>query len=69
MALKSTKIEAEPSSRLLFVDNLRTSLIALVVLHHVAVVYGAVVTPFYYFEPPFTDPLAFLVLLVFALFN
>jgi len=69
MAIKSTKIEAEPSSRLLFVDNLRTSLIALVVLHHVAVVYGAVVTPFYYFEPPFTDPLAFLILLVFALFN
>ena len=61
--------EVEPSSRLLFIDNLRTSLIALVVLHHVAVVYGAVVTPFYYFEPPFTDPLAFLVLLVFALFN
>ncbi|MFC1908252.1 acyltransferase family protein [Chloroflexota bacterium] len=69
MAIKSTTIESESSSRLLFIDNLRTSLIALVVLHHVAVVYGAVVTPFYYFEPPFTDPLAFLVLLVFALFN
>ncbi|MFC1874477.1 acyltransferase family protein [Chloroflexota bacterium] len=69
MAIKSTTIEAETSSRLLFIDNLRSSLIVLVVLHHVAVVYGAVVTPFYYFEPPFTDPLAFLILLVFALFN
>jgi len=69
MAIKSTTTVAEPSSRLLFIDNLRTGLITLVVLHHVAVVYGAVVTPFYYFEPPFNDPLAFLVLLVFALFN
>ena len=69
MAIKSTTTAAEPSSRLLFIDNLRTGLITLVVLHHVAVVYGAVVTPFYYFEPPFNDPLAFLVLLVFALFN
>ncbi|MFC2019192.1 hypothetical protein ACFLU4_04455, partial [Chloroflexota bacterium] len=60
MAIKSTTIAAEPSSRLLFIDNLRTGLIILVVLHHVAVVYGGTVVPFYYFEPPFTDPLAFL---------
>jgi len=69
MAIKSTTIAAEPSSRLLFIDNLRTGLITLVVLHHVAVVYGGIVVPFYYFEPPFNDPLAFLVLLVFALVN
>ncbi|MFC2019166.1 hypothetical protein ACFLU4_04325, partial [Chloroflexota bacterium] len=50
----------KPTSRLFFVDNLRTSLITLVLLHHVAVVYGGIVVPFYYFEPPFTDPLAFL---------
>ena len=50
MAIEST-IAAEPSSRLLFIDNLRTGLNTLVVLHHVAVVYGAVVIPFYYFEP------------------
>ena len=55
--------------RLFFIDNLRASLIILVVLHHVAVVYGGIVVPFYYFEPPLTDPLAFLVLLVFALVN
>jgi hypothetical protein len=57
------------TSRLFFIDNLRTGLIILVVLHHVAVVYGGIVVPFYYFEPPFTDPLAFLVLLAFALVN
>jgi glucan biosynthesis protein C len=56
-------------SRLFFLDHLRAALVILVVLHHVSLVYGASVTPFYYFEPPFTDPLAFVVLLVFALFN
>jgi glucan biosynthesis protein C len=59
----------EESSRLYFIDHLRAALVILVVLHHVSLVYGASVTPFYYFEPPFTDPLAFLLLLVFALFN
>jgi glucan biosynthesis protein C len=54
--------------RLFFVDRLRAVLVILVVLHHVAVIYGAG-APFYYVEPPFTDPLAFLVLLVFILFN
>jgi len=63
MAIKSTTIAAEPSSRLFFIDNLRTGLITLVVLHHVALVYGAFM-PFYYFEPPIN-----LVLLVFALVN
>jgi len=55
--------------RLFFIDNLRTGLVILVVLHHVGLVYGASVDTFYYIEPPFTDPLAFLALLVFALFN
>ena len=63
MATKSTTIAAEPNSRLLFIDSLRTGLITLVVLHHVAVVYGAF-TPFYYVEPPIN-----LVLLVFGLIN
>jgi peptidoglycan/LPS O-acetylase OafA/YrhL len=54
--------------RLFFIDNLRIILVILVVLHHVAMVYGAS-SPFYYVEPPFTNPLAFLVLLVFALVN
>jgi hypothetical protein len=63
MATKLTTITAKPSSRLLFIDNLRTGLITLVVLHHVAAVYGAF-TPFYYLEPPINS-----VLLVFALIN
>jgi glucan biosynthesis protein C len=63
MVIKSTTMAAEPSSRLLFIDNLRTGLITLVVLHHVAVVYGAF-TPFYYVEPPIN-----LALLVFGLTN
>ena len=55
-------------TRLWFVDHLRAALVILVVLHHVAIVYGAS-TPFYYVEPPFTDPLAYITLLAFALFN
>lgn len=57
------------TSRLFFIDHLRAALVTLVVLHHVAVVYGAIVPSFYYIEPPFNDPLAGLVLLGFALFN
>ncbi|MBZ0293316.1 MAG: acyltransferase family protein, partial [Anaerolineae bacterium] len=56
------------TSRLFFVDHLRAALIILVVLHHLALVYGGV-PPFYYFEPPYTDPLAGLMALVFVLFN
>lgn len=57
----------ERASRLFFIDHLRASLVILVVLHHVAVTYGT--GPWYYVEPPIYDPLAFLVLLVFALVN
>jgi hypothetical protein len=59
---------AEKAARLHFVDHLRAALVALVVLHHVALVYGAG-APFYYVEPPLTAPLAYITLLVFALFN
>jgi surface polysaccharide O-acyltransferase-like enzyme len=63
--MDSTRSQARssPISRLFFIDNFRTFLVILVVLHHVALVYGAF-TPFYYVEPPFN-----LALLVFALFN
>jgi glucan biosynthesis protein C len=57
------------ASRLFFIDHLRAALAILVVLHHVSLVYGASVESFYYLEPPLTNPLAFLVLLVFALVN
>ncbi len=56
------------TSRLFYLDHLRTALVALVVLHHVALVYGAG-APFYYVEPPLNEPLAYLVLLAFVLFN
>jgi glucans biosynthesis protein C len=52
----------------LFVDHLRAALTILVVLHHLAVIYGAN-APFYYVEPPTNDPLAFLVLILFVLVN
>jgi len=55
--------------RLFFVDHWRAFLAILVVLHHVALVYGASVPSFYYVEPPFTDPLAYRALLVFVLLN
>lgn len=54
--------------RLHYLDNLRTALVMLVVAHHVSLVYSAF-APFYYQEPPFTDPLAYVVLGVFALSN
>jgi peptidoglycan/LPS O-acetylase OafA/YrhL len=58
----------QKTSRLVFIDHLRVFLIILVVLHHVAAVYGAG-TEFYYVEPPFTDPTAFNLLLAFMLMN
>lgn len=56
------------TSRLYFIDHLRAALVILVVLHHVALVYGAS-APFYYVEPPFDDPDAFRGFLIFVLFN
>jgi len=53
------------SDRLYFADNLRTYLVVLVVLHHIAIVYG-MVGAFYYYEPPYNDPLAYAVLIIFA---
>jgi len=58
----------KPPDRLYFADNLRTYLIVLVVLHHIAIVYG-MVGAFYYYEPPYNDPLAFTVLAIFAVVN
>jgi peptidoglycan/LPS O-acetylase OafA/YrhL len=54
--------------RLFYLDHLRASLVILVVLHHLALVYGAF-APFYYQEPPFTDPLAFVLFGIFVLVN
>jgi glucans biosynthesis protein C len=52
-----------------FLDHLRVALMILVVLHHLAVIYGANAS-FYYVEAPGPkDRLAFLLLLVFVLIN
>jgi glucan biosynthesis protein C len=60
---------AVKSARLYFIDHLRAALIILVVLHHVAVVYGAS-APFWYIDPPQSaESLGGLVLGVFVLFN
>lgn len=56
------------TARLLFIDHLRAVLVILVVLHHLALVYGGI-PPFYYFEPPTDDLLAGLVFLAFVLIN
>ncbi|MAT98148.1 MAG: acyltransferase [Anaerolineaceae bacterium] len=61
--------KSEKASRLFYIDHLRSALIILVVLHHVALVYGASLEGYYYVEPPFTSPLAFKALLIFALVN
>lgn len=56
-------------SRLFFIDHWRAFLAILVVLHHTSLVYGASLQGYYYVEPPFTSPQAFVWLLIFALGN
>ncbi len=58
--------QATSRVRLFFLDHLRAALTILVVLHHLAVIYGAN-TAFYYVEPP--DPVAQVLLVVFELVN
>jgi peptidoglycan/LPS O-acetylase OafA/YrhL len=60
-------VSANPA-RLFFLDHLRAALVVLVVLHHVAVIYGEG-RSFYYVEPPPQESLTYLVLLVFVLLN
>lgn len=62
----------ENTSHLVFIDYLRSFLVILVVLHHLALIYGGV-PPFYYHDlkpvPPYVDPLAYQVALIFVFFN
>ena len=54
-------------NRLFFADHLRAALVILVVLHHVAMVYGGI-QPFYYLETP-ASLTAFIVPMIFVLLN
>ena len=54
-------------SRLYFIDHMRVFLTILVVLHHVAMVYGGI-EPFYYLEAP-ASLLGFLLPMIFVLLN
>ena len=65
----ASSVGSNTSGRLFFVDHWRALLAILVVLHHVALVYGASLQGYYYVEPPFTSPTAFRDLLVFAMLN
>lgn len=56
------------TGRIFAIDNLRAALVALVVVHHVALVYSAS-APFYWVEPPVGDPAASLILALFVLIN
>jgi glucan biosynthesis protein C len=72
-AVRSARVAAGPRShptrdRLAYLDHLRAALVALVVVHHVALVYGSI-APFYYTEPPFEDASAYTWLGAFALTN
>ena len=61
--------QATSRVRLFFLDHLRAALTILVVLHHLAVIYGAGAV-FYYVEPPGPqDQLAYVLLVVFLLIN
>jgi glucan biosynthesis protein C len=64
----TSSLNKKLSDRLYFADNLRTFIIVLVVLHHIAIIYG-IIGAFYYYEPPYNDPLAFTVLGLFVIIN
>jgi glucans biosynthesis protein C len=55
-------------NRLYFVDNLRTLIIILVIVSHLAITYGSV-SPWYYVEPTCNDGLAYESLSIFLLVN
>jgi glucans biosynthesis protein C len=71
-ALAATVIQPRPQApsrvRIFFLDHLRAALTILVVLHHLAVIYGANAA-FYYLEPPKNDPVVLWMLGVFVLLN
>jgi len=61
-------VAAAKTSRLFFVDHLRAALVILVVLHHVAIVYGEGVS-FWYVDPPQGESLTGFAMVIFVFFN
>jgi len=62
------KVAARQTSRLFFIDHLRAALVILVVLHHLAIVYGEGVS-FWYVDPPQGESLSGFLLVIFVFFN
>lgn len=56
------------TSRLFFIDHLRAALVILVVLHHIAIVYGEGIS-FWYVDPPKGESLAGFGMILFVFFN
>lgn len=56
------------TARLFFIDHLRTGLVILVVLHHLAIVYGEGIS-FWYVDPPQSESLFGFALVLFVLMN
>ncbi len=63
--VEQTKVK---STRLVFVDHLRAALTILVVVHHLAVVYGEGIS-FWYVDPPRSESLIGFILVLFVLMN
>ena len=59
---------AVKTSRLYFIDHLRAGLVILVVLHHLAIVYGEGIS-FWYVDPPMGESLIGFALVLFVLMN
>ena len=67
--ISTTQVSTGKTSRLFFIDHLRAALVILVVLHHLAVVYGEGVS-FWYVDPPKNaESLGGFALILFVLFN
>lgn len=62
------KVAVRQTSRLFFIDHLRAALVILVVLHHLAIVYGEGVS-FWYVDPPQGESLSGFLLVIFVFFN
>ena len=73
ISLQATEREMEQetavsTSRLYFIDYLRAGLVILVVLHHLAIVYGEGIS-FWYVDPPMGESLFGLAMVIFVLMN